>query len=73
MFHAKVLKNQKAHFSICLILSKTLPIWNNVKDTAEEHKLPMKIMKIWEDACALSAAKKKTKNIYSKYLKRNAF
>jgi len=31
-------KIQEAHSTLCLIFPKTLPIWNNVIDTAEGNK-----------------------------------
>jgi hypothetical protein len=36
-------KSQETHFILCLISSKTLPIWNNVKDKAEGDKPQMDI------------------------------
>lgn len=46
MFQANVVQTQEAHSIICLIFfSKTLPFWNNVKDTAEGDKSKVKIQK----------------------------
>jgi hypothetical protein len=38
MFQVNIFKSQEAHFILCLISSKTLPIWNNEKDKAEGDK-----------------------------------
>jgi hypothetical protein len=43
MFQANFFKSQEAHSIVCLIASKTLPIWNNVKDKAEGDKPQMEI------------------------------
>jgi hypothetical protein len=44
MSQGNVFQNQEAH-SLFNFFSKTLPIWNNVKDTAEGDKSKVKIQK----------------------------
>jgi hypothetical protein len=71
MFQTNLFKIQEAHSILCLIFSKTLPIWYTVKYTQKEASQKWKYNTVQDIACSLTKSTDAHKEYLTEFFNNN--